>query len=728
MINTKKINKTFAKQLDQSDCGVACLLSLIKYYEGSYSLENLREISGTTKQGSTLLGLYQGAQKCGLTPQGLKGNVTELKKLESPVILHVLIDKRLQHYVVCYGFENGHFIIGDPGKGVVSMTSDELESIWQSKALLSLETNDDFIRTEQIKSGRVQWYIQLLKDDYPFLTVIFVLSLLVSLLGMATSIFSQKLLDDILPSKDISKLVIGLGSLLMLLFGRGFIGYLTGFLVIKQGRDFNNRLINRFYNSLLFLPKSFFDNRRVGELVARMNDTARIQSAIASVVGDLLKNALLFITGEVILFIYSWQAGLVTLIAIPVYGLISWHYHSGIVDGQREVMAANAHKSGNYINTMQGIDAVKAHNKEDKFAEINRAIYGFFQEKVFNLGKLGISLQVVAEVTGVIILMGLLSVCSYYVVIDKLTTGELMAIISISGYLFPAITSLAFANITLQGARVAFDRMYEFSTMPPEEGANPSNDATFPVSKLIIDSLQVKEVSFRFPGRAQLIKHVNFSVEKGSMTVLLGESGNGKTTLMNILQKFYQPENGTVLVNGAELQTIPTAVWRSSIGVVPQKISLFNGTLLDNLVIDGTEEDVKRCLDFCKTSGFEDYFKTFPQGYATLLGEEGVNISGGQCQLVALARILWQKPSLLLLDEPTSAMDRNMENFVLQLLNGLKRETSVFLITHRLKIAQKADVIYILSDGKTTSYGSHHQLITERNLYSEMYEELRIVN
>lgn len=725
-MNYKAIDNTFTKQLDQSDCGVACLLSIIKFYDGNANLEHLREISGTSKQGTTLLGLYQGAQQCGFETQGLKGTTEELKKAEQPYILHVLIDERLQHYVVCYGYENGSFVIGDPGKGIQRMDAEELDALWQSKALLSLTPDASFIKKEQVKTDKKKWFIQLVKADYPYLTVIFILSLMVSVLGMATAIFSQKLLDDILPSKDINKLIIGLGSLFMLLIGRSFIGYLTGFFAIKQGRDFNNRLIDKFYNSLLFLPKSFFDNRRVGDLVARMNDTARIQSSIASVVGDLLKNALLFITSEVILFVYSWQAGLLSLIAIPIYGLISWRYHSGIVTGQREVMAANAHKSSNYINTMQGIDAVKAHSKERKFAQLNRDIYGFFQDKLFDLGKVGISLQITAEITGVIILVSLLSMCCYFVVIDKITIGELMAIISISGSLFPAITSLAFANITLQGARVAYDRMYEFSTIPPEEVT--SHDKEGEEHQLEINTVTVKDLSFRFPGRSPLLQQVSFRVKRGQITALLGESGNGKTTIMNILQKFYKAEGGEILVDNTRLESIDCTQWRNNIGVVPQEISLFNGTLLDNLVIDGTEDDVERCITFCKESGLEHYFSTFPQGYGTLLGEEGVNISGGQRQLLGLVRVLWRKPAVLFLDEPTSAMDRNMENSILQLLNKVKDCTGIFLITHRLKIAKNADHIYILKEGKTQSSGTHRELICEKNLYSEMYEELRIVN
>ncbi len=416
------------------------------------------------------------------------------------------------------------------------------------------------------------WFINLIKEDYPLLIAIFILILIISILGMATAIFSQKLIDDILPSKDIQKLVLGLSTLLVLLLGRGLMAYVAGFLGLKQGKDFNNRLMDKFYGSLLFLPKSFFDNRRIGELVARMNDTSRIQSTIAAIVGDLLKNAFLFITGEVILFIYSWQIGLISLVAIPIYALISWRYHKGIVNAQHQVMAANAHKSSNYISTMQGIETVKANVKEDKFAALNRTIYGFFQDKIFSLGKLGISLNLVAEVAGVIILIALLSICCYFVFCDKMTVGELMAVISISGTLFPAIVSLAFANITLQGARVAFDRMFEFTTMQPE--VLPTSDASKSSDKLTdriipFHSLEAQHIAFRFKGKIKLLEDVSFTIKKGKITALLGESGKGKTTLLNMLQKFYTYESGNILLDGDDFSEIAVPTWRSNIGVVP---------------------------------------------------------------------------------------------------------------------------------------------------------------
>ncbi len=719
-MNQRLLSKTFIKQHDQSDCGVACLASILQFYGGRKSLESLREMSGTAKTGTTMLGIYQAAQKVGFEPEGLEAGIEYLKTKENPSILHVIIDERLQHYVVCYGWENNKFVIGDPGKGIIELTEAELEKIWQSKTMLELAATERIEKTGDVKSDKRRWFVELIRMDANILSIIFALTLTISILGLVMAIFSQKLIDDILPNKNTDKLIIGMVLVTMLLFIKSGLSYITGFFAVRQGRDFNNRLIDKFYNNLLFLPKSFFDNRRIGELVARLDDTSQIQRTIATVVSGLLKDVLLFIVGEVILFMYSVPLGLFSLIAIPIFIGISYKFNKKVVDGQRAVMVGNAHKSSNYVNTMQGIDTIKADNKEKQFGDLNQKIYSFFQDKIFLLGRIGISLQFVAEFASVLIMIGLLSFGSYLVYIDTLTIGKLIAILSITGSIFPAFINLAFANITLQAARVAFERMYEFSAIRPEYVPNEI-DIT---EKIDVETLELKNISFRFAGRKQILTDVNLTLKKGELVALFGESGSGKTTLLNILQRFYEPESGSILLNNINFYDFSIKDYRDKIGVVPQDVSLFNGSLVQNISLGDSIEEFEKCIQFCNEKGFGKYFDAFPQSYATLLGEEGINISGGQKQLVALARVLYKKPQLLLLDEPTSAMDRNTENFAIDLLNKIKDEISVIVVTHRVKIARRAEKIYILENGEINLNGDHHHLMKTDNLYSLSYKEI----
>ena len=269
-MNLKLLTNTHILQHDQSDCGVACLLSIIQYYGGANSLEKLRELSGTTKQGTTLLGLYQTANRIGFTAQGNEADIQAIIDHKQPLILHVLIENKLQHYVICYGYENNQFIIGDPGKGVTCYTKEELEKIWVSKTCLTLTPNKYFVRRTEIKKSKKVFFLKLLKADKQLLIISFVLGVGIALLGMSMSVFSQKLIDDILPSQNTTKLISGIGLLTFLLLVRVGFSSIRELLLIRQSQEFNNRIIDSFYNSLLHLPKLFFDTRKIGELVSEL--------------------------------------------------------------------------------------------------------------------------------------------------------------------------------------------------------------------------------------------------------------------------------------------------------------------------------------------------------------------------------------------------------------------------------------------------------------------------
>ena len=383
VMRMKELNKTFVLQHDASDCGVACLLSIIRYYGGSTTLQYLRELSGTTKQGTTLLGLYQAAGQVGFDAKGCETDILSLKEHGSPVILHLVLDGKFEHYMVCYGFKDGYFIMGDPAKGIITYTAEELEQVWKSHACLTLVCTNNFILQKDIKAQKRAWLIHLLRDDYAILGVSILVGLLMSVLGMTTAVFSQKLIDVIIPDKDYKRLWLGLVLVSFLLLARLGLGTIRQYMLFLQSRDFNNRLIAFFYNHLLRLPKFFFDTRRIGELVARLNDTRRIQSVVSIIAGSIVIDFLVTIVTLSMLFYYSWPIALLLVISIPLFIWIVSIYNAPLVEAQRNVMMSYAHSESNFINTMQGIDTIKNFNRQHEFGALNQAIYGFFQNKVF---------------------------------------------------------------------------------------------------------------------------------------------------------------------------------------------------------------------------------------------------------------------------------------------------------------------------------------------------------
>lgn len=716
-LSQKHLQQTFTQQHDQSDCGVACLLSLIQYYGGSNNLEKLRELSGTTKQGTTLLGLYQAANKLGFEAQGNEADIQAVINHKEPLILHVVIEERLQHYVICYGYEKDKFIIGDPAKGITTYTKQELETIWKSKTCLTLTPDKDFIKTETQNKNKKQWFLKLLKKDYRLISFSVFLGLGIAILGMAMAIFSQKLIDDILPSKDFTKLITGIALVAFLLLVRVLFTALRDYFLIRQTKDFNNRIVDSFYSSLLNLPKPFFDTRKIGELVARLNDTQRVQRVISQIVGNVVINALVTIVSLGFLFYYSWQTGLIAFISLPFYFVLIYSFNKRIINAQKEVMQGYAFSESNYIISMQGIATIKNNNRQSIFQKINQLIYGNFQEKAFNLGKINVHLSIFSGVFSVLFLMGILVYTSIQVYYETMQLGELMAILGIAGSLLPSVASLALITIPINEAKVAFNRMYEFASMDKEQkGKTKISD---------FNSLEIKNLSFRFAGRSQLLKDINIKVNKNECIAIVGESGSGKSTLGQILQIFYPFENGTIIINNqTNLPELNTENWRAILGVVPQEVTIFGGNVITNILL-GQEDTPENIVKFCQEYGFEDFINSLPQGYATILGEEGINLSGGQKQVIALMRALYKKPKILLLDEFTSAMDRKTEQFVLELLNKLKTELTIIFISHRLHSLPKiADRIYVLENGIISDFGNHKKLMESTNFYSEFWTEL----
>lgn len=693
MENRKLIQKTFSLQKDQTDCGVGCLQSLVRYYGGDISLETLREKSGTSKTGTTLLGLYQCANEIGFEAEGCEADINALVEHNEPVILHVIIENKYEHYVVCYrrtSPNSGKFLIGDPAKGLEEWTDDYLNEVWVSKTCLTLKPKESFIKISDTNKEKINWLKQLVYEDREAILTIIFLGVIFTLLGMSMSIFSQKLIDDILPKRKLNILLLSIGFLGFLLLGRVAVQALRELFIIKQSKAFNIRINEKFYSSLLHLPKMFFDSRKVGDFVARLNDTQRIQNVIKLLITNTATDILGVLISIGFLFYYSWKLAMFCLIVSPFVFLLIFRFNKKIIEAQQNVMQAYSGNEANYIDSIRGIDVVKGFSKQDLFLKRNSVFFQNFQERIYSLGQLNLKITLYSGITLVIILLGILSFSSYNVLSKETKVGELMAIIGISSSLLSSITNLALASIPIQEARVAFDRMFEYSSVEKEK----DEGEVIPY----LQTVELKNIDFRFNGRSRLLSDASFKLEKGKITCLMGESGSGKTTLTEIIQKSYQPENGEIIINNTlSLKDISLSHWRGLIGIVPQSIQLFNGNVIENIILDERIDEQK--LQFVVSLGFDKFINSLPQGFMTLVGEEGINLSGGQKQLLGWMRALYHSPQLLILDEPTSSLDKENRTFIYNLIEKLKQEKIIFIISHHSEDVSKiSDEILILSN------------------------------
>jgi ABC-type bacteriocin/lantibiotic exporter with double-glycine peptidase domain len=712
-------------QHDQTDCGIACLLSIIQHHGGEDSQENLRLLSGTSVIGTTLLGLYQCAKQVGFDTDGVQMDLDHLSRQQLPCILHVIVDERLEHYIVYYGCitkkgnKGREFIIGDPAKGIIRLSEDELDVIWKSKTALLLTPNAEFKKLEQHKQAKWRLFKNIIKEDINILLITIFIGAVIAALGLATAIFSQKLIDKILPSHKITSLYIGLVLLLFILIVRALLMYLRQHFLLLQSRDFNKRIAGSFFKTLLFLPKSFFDNRKTGDMTARLNDVLRIQNNIAYVAGSVCIDILVSIISAAFIIFYSLQIAALTFAFIPVIIFVTLKFVKPLQFKQREVMIAYAFNESNYIDSIKGINAIKGSNLEGGFSEINREVFSTFQNKYFDLGKTGNRFTIISELIAAVLTIVVILMTSLMVLKHQLKIGEMIAVIAMVSTLIPAVSRLSQINLQIQEARIAFDRMYEFVSIKPEY--EPQEQKQQPVN---IENIKFCDIGFRFPGRKAILQNINLEFNKGQLTALIGESGSGKTTTFQLLQKFYHPEKGSILINGANLDDIDTDNWRRVTASVFQDINLFTGSLLWNIALDTSPERLHEVFQYCESMGFGQFFNEFAQGYNTLIGEGGINLSGGQKQLVALARALCRKPQLLLLDEVTSAMDRNMEGFVMGLLSRLKQNMAIVFVTHRFHTIKFSDQIYIIENGIVHDFGRHAELMVNDNLYSRYVNDL----
>lgn len=718
----RHIERTFALQHDQSDCGVACLLSLVRYYGGNSSLENIRTISGTSAVGTTLLGLSLAAAQLGFEAQGCKADMDALMLHSSPVVLHVHLNDWLQHYVVCYGrmIKKGKpmLIIGDPGKGVVKMPVDELSSIWRSGFCLTLETGGQFEKQDTFHRRRKAWFRALIKEDIPLLLIATGLGILIAGLGTAMMIFSQRLIDNIIPNRDYTRLFTGLPLVLFLLLAREAGVALRTHFLITQSQAFNVRIIDRFYTHLLGLPGIFFDTRKIGEFTARLTDTARIQKVISLLAGNAIIDGLAILVLFSFLFFYSWKIAAVCFIAMPFYYWLILAFRKPILNRQHQIMADYAQAESNFISSFRGIDPIRNYNKQGVFGQQNKTVYGRYQESVFQLGRTQVNLAFLANGFGILLLGTVILVGTVHVLQGTLKTGALIAVIGMCTSLLSSVANLALVSIPLNEAKIAFNRMFEYTGMNVETETGLTLDR--------FQSLAIRSMSFRFPGQLPLLKDISIDVRKGEIIAVMGENGCGKSTIGKIIQKKYLPENTSIFVNGTiALDSISFASWRKTTALVAQDAYLFNGTVLENIAFDDARDKREEVLEFLREYGFDSFILGLPQSYLTIIGETGVALSGGQKQLVAFARALYHRPQLLILDETNAALDRVAEQFMLNLLERLRDRMATIIISHRLHILKSICVrIYVIDNGKVSVSGNHEHLLRSENLYSSYWKDL----
>jgi ATP-binding cassette subfamily B protein len=307
---------------------------------------------------------------------------------------------------------------------------------------------------------------------------------------------------------------------------------------------------------------------------------------------------------------------------------------------------------------------------------------------------------------------------SYFVINRELSPGELLSFYALIGYFTGPASSLIGANKNIQDALIAADRLFEIIDLETEA----TNEIKVTLTPEIIGDIVFNNVFFRYGTRTTVFEGLNLKIEKGSSTAIVGESGSGKSTLLSLLQNLYPLKEGTITIGGIDLQHISNQSVRQIVGVVPQHIDLFSGTIIENIAIGDNEPDMQRILFLSKMIGIDEFIEKLPNTYNSIVSEQGVNLSGGQRQRLAIARALYRNPEILILDEATSSLDPVSEQKVQDTLNWFKAQgKTVIIIAHRLTTIKKCDNILVLNQGKLVEQGSHNQLMQSNGHYKGLW-------
>ncbi|WP_439489199.1 peptidase domain-containing ABC transporter [Algoriphagus sp.] len=710
------------KQRDITDCGAACLASVASHYKLEIPVAKIRQMASTDKKGTNILGLIEAATKMGFSAKGVRGEFEALKDVPMPVIAHVLVKKVLHHFVVIYKVGERTVEYMDPGYGQLHKVSHEAFKEMWTGVLVLLMPNDEFKAINQ-KVGTWSRFWFLVRPHRPVMIQSLVGAVVYTLLGLSTSIYVQKIIDHVFIGRNTNLLNLLSIAMIFLLIIQIVVGVYKTLFIIKVGQRIDARLILGYYKHLLTLPQRFFDTMRVGEIISRINDAVKIRAFINDVSIGFLVNVFIVIFSFGLMFTFYWKLALIMLLVIPLYAIVYVITNRLNKKVERKLMEDSAELESQLVESITAAGTIKRFGAEDhaniktevRFVSLLRTVYKSGLNNLFS----GTSSEAVSRIFTIILLW----VGAGYVLQNEITPGELMSFYALIGYLTGPVSSLIGMNKTIQNALIAADRLFEIMDLEVESGTD-----TFPIQKDQVGDIVFKNVIFRYGSRANVFEGLDLTFRKGEISGVVGESGSGKSTLVSLLQNLYPLQSGNIYVGKYDLKFINNASLRTVVSVVPQRIDLFAGNVLENVALGDYQPDMQKVVNICNRLGMMEFIESLPNGFGTYLGENGASLSGGQKQRVAIARALYRDPEILIMDEATASLDPDSEQFVQQAIRTLAAEgRTIIFITHRLAVVQDFDRLFVLDKGKLIEEGTHQELLAYEGKYFGMIKKQMLV-
>jgi ATP-binding cassette, subfamily B, bacterial len=472
------------------------------------------------------------------------------------------------------------------------------------------------------------------------------------------------------------------------------------------------------YQKIIWLPLPFFDNRRIGELMSRItSDVGTLQDTFTVTLAELLRQSLTLIIGIAIIFFLAPQLTFFMLFTFPVLVILALIFGKYIRKLSRKTQDKLAEANVIVEESLQSIHVVKAFTNElFELLRYKKALTEVVDVAVHTARFRGLFVSfVILALFGGIVAVGWYG--AFLVQNDALSVGELFSFIIYTSFIGGSIAGLGDIYTQLQRSIGASERLLEILDQPDESVSESST----PIK--LSGALAFENVSFSYPARLDfpVLKELNFSIRAGEKIALVGRSGSGKSTIINLLQRFYPVEKGVILADGKNIQSFNLTEYRKNLGIVPQEVILFGGTIRENIAYGKPGATNDEIRDTAEKANALEFIESFPEKFDTLVGERGVKLSGGQRQRIAIARAILKDPSILILDEATSSLDSHSEALVQEALEKLMEGRTTIIIAHRLSTIKKVDRIFVINQGELAEMGSHVELTQVNDgLYSNL--------
>ena len=490
--------------------------------------------------------------------------------------------------------------------------------------------------------------------------------------------------------------------------------YLTAWISQRIIADFRRHLFAHLHT----LSVSFFARRRTGELLSRlMNDVTVIQSIVTETPIDSAKQLVTFVGGITFLLMMNWRLCLLILVLLPLLVLVAKVFGRRLKSLSTSIQDHTAAMSTLIEEVISGIRIVKSFVQTQR--EETRFSAQVEQTLALTMRKAGV-MAVFIPVISLLTFSAAAAVLWYggrQVIDGSVSPGDLFAFVLFAGILIGPFSSAARVFAQIREAQGATQRVFEILDTGSEVSDSPTATTLAPVT----GHIRVERVGFAYDPRQPVLTDISFEAKPGELVAIVGPTGAGKTTVMNLLHRFYDPTEGHITIDGHDLRQVTMDSWYRQIALVPQETILFGGTILDNIRYGDEKATQEEVVAASRAAHAHDFIMSFPDQYQTIVGEKGINVSGGQRQRIAIARAIVKNPRILLLDEATSALDSESERLVQEALEQLMKGRTTFVIAHRLTTIQRADRILVLNKGCLVETGTHAELMEHKGLYQYLY-------